>query len=69
MTTSLVELLRDALTSPTFWNVSATCAALMTACGCGCRGGNQDDDGDDDSDDADADADFNFNLSADQLRE
>ena len=68
MTTSLVELLRDALTSPTFWNVSATCAALMTACGCGCRGGNKDDDGDD-SDDADADADFNFNLSADQLRE
>ncbi|MBP3530456.1 MAG: hypothetical protein J6K25_04640 [Thermoguttaceae bacterium] len=67
MTTSLVELLRDALTSPTFWNVSATCAALMTACGCGCRGGNQDDG--DDSDDADADADFNFNLSADQLRE
>ena len=68
MTTSLVELLRDALTSPTFWNVSATCAALMTACGCGCCGGNKDDDGDD-SDDADADADFNFNLSADQLRE
>ena len=68
MTTSLLDLLRDALTSPTFWNVSATCAALMTACGCGCRGGNKDDDGDD-SDDADADADFNFNLSADQLRE
>lgn len=67
MTTSLVELLRDALTSPTFWNVSATCAALMTACGCGCCGGKKDD-GDDDSDD-DADADFNFNLSADQLRE
>lgn len=67
MTTSLVELLRDALTSPTFWNVSATCAALMTACGRGCCGGKKDD-GDDDSDD-DADADFNFNLSADQLRE
>lgn len=68
MTTSLLDLLRDALTSPTFWNVSATCAALMTACGCGCCGGKKDDDGDDDSDD-DADADFNFNLSADQLRE
>ncbi|MBR4976744.1 MAG: hypothetical protein IKY61_06775, partial [Thermoguttaceae bacterium] len=67
MTTSLLDFLRDALTSPTFWNVSATCAALMTACGCGCRGGNKDDG--DDSDDADADADFNFNLSADQLRE
>ena len=67
MTTSLLDLLRDALTSPTFWNVSATCAALMTACGCGCCGGKKDDDGDDDSDDADAD--FNFNLSADQLRE
>ncbi len=68
MTTSLLDLLRDALTSPTFLNVSATCAALMTACGCGCCGGKKDDDGDD-SDDADADADFNFNLSADQLRE
>ena len=67
MTTSLLDLLRDALTSPTFLNVSATCAALMTACGCGCCGGKKDDDGDDDSDDADAD--FNFNLSADQLRE
>ncbi len=67
MTTSLLDLLRDALTSPTFWNVSATCAALMAACGCGCCGGKKDDDGDDDSDDADAD--FNFNLSADQLRE
>ena len=72
MTTSLLDLLRDALTSPAFLNVSATCAALMTACGCGCCGGKKDDgddgdDGDDDSDDADAD--FNFNLSADQLRE
>ncbi len=67
MTTSLFELLSDALTSPAFLNVSATCAALMAACGCGCCGGGKKDDDGDDSDDADAD--FNFNLSADQLRE
>lgn len=65
MTTSLVDLLRDALSSPIFWNVSASCAALMAACGCGCGG--KKDDADDDSDDANAD--LNFNLSADQLRE